>query len=471
MLGSTVRSLWLSPYWTTSGSVFVRLVGLGLLLPLALNKLSPAEASLWFLFSSILAFQGLVNFGFSPTFIRFVAYTRKSGVHHRENESTLPDSKTKFAEYSSEAVIQSMRIVYRHLAWVSFILSLTLGSLAVVGPINHLENQAMGWLAWLSIAIFGSYSFYGSVYASYLQGVEEIAVFRRWEILTGLTGYIVSCLVLFLGGGLLELTIANQIALLAQLSINRKIVLNLSSTQQWTSKPKLNVELMRSIWPSAWRSGLGVLMSQGIVLMTGFIYAQMAPPLEVASYLLALRLVQAIVGFTNIPFYVQLPKLARLFASGCHRDLILVARRGMLSANFLFVCGVYFVYFFGERILNLIDSNTPFVSSEFWALLGLAILLERIGAMHLQLYSTTNHILWHVANGVSGVIMLVSMPVTYRFFGVIGFPLSIFLGYAFFYIPYSLRLSYRAFDLRFRSMDLVTAVPALALLCLLQCLK
>jgi hypothetical protein len=74
---------------------------------------------------------------------------------------------------------------------------------------------------------------------------------------------------------------------------------------------------------------------------------------------------------------------------------------------------------------------------------------ERYGAMHIQLYSTTNHIIWHIANGVSGVIYLVVALVLFKQIGVYAFPVGTLAGYLGFYCWYSAMHSYGAFDLKF----------------------
>jgi len=300
---------------------------------------------------------------------------------------------------------------------------------------------------------------YGGVYGSYLQGIEKIANFRRWEILTGLTGYLFCCLVLLVGGGLLELVIASQAGTLIQIAINRRLAFRFTAGSHWQDVPRFDRNLMRSVWPAAWRSGLGVFINQGTILLTGIIYVQLVPPQAAASYLLALRVIQVIIGVANVPFYVRLPMLARLYASGHQEKLIAVGRRGMLLANWIFVGGVCAVFLAGEKIVDLINRDTTFVSLQLWALLSVALLVQRIGAMHLQLYSTTNHIVWHIVSGVSGLIVLSSMPFAYSRYGVLGFPLSILVGYAVFYAPYSIKLSYGAFRMKFAEMDLVVSVP------------
>ena len=54
----------------------------------------------------------------------------------------------------------------------------------------------------------------------------------------------------------------------------------------------------------------------------------------------------------------------------------------------------------------------------------MAIFAERFGANHLQLYTTTNRVVLHVANGVAGAIYLVSLVLLYPFFSVYALPMA-----------------------------------------------
>jgi hypothetical protein len=140
----------------------------------------------------------------------------------------------------------------------------------------------------------------------------------------------------------------------------------------------------------------------------------------------------------------------------------------MRRTNWILTVGVVAIALLSDKLLALVHSNTPFVTGEVWGMLGLALLCERIGAMHLQLYSTTNRVLWHIANGVSGIIMLVAIPIAYQRFQLLGFPLGIVIAYVVFYIPYCVRLSYREFKLNIGDFDLTASVIPLLLLVTLE---
>ncbi len=91
---------------------------------------------------------------------------------------------------------------------------------------------------------------------------------------------------------------------------------------------------------------------------------------------------------------------------------------------------------------------------------------ERYGAMHLNLYSTTNHIISHVANGVSGVVFVVVSALLVPRAGVYAFPAGLLAGNLGFYAWYSALHSYRAFNLRFWSFERWSMLPPLTIVLL-----
>ena len=204
-------------------------------------------------------------------------------------------------------------------------------------------------------------------------------------------------------------------------------------------------------------------MSFGLIQASGLIYAKFATAVELTSYLLALRIIQIISQLSQPPFYSKLPQLARIQMSGSKAEQISIAKRSMRYAHILFVLGFVAVGLGMKFMLQLIGSSAEFVSPLTWTLLGLAFFFERVGAMHLQFYSTTNHIVWHVANGVTGIIMIFMAVLFYKLLGVQGFPLAMLAAYLIFYCPYSMLHSYRAFGLD-KSFELSVSAAPLAIL-------
>lgn len=447
----------------TWGGTAARLSGLLILLPLVMTKFSVAETALWFLFSTVLSLQTLVDFGFSATFVRFVAYSKsaKVGAAPKVNGAGY----SRIPQQSNSAVIANMRYVYTRLSAIWFILLAVVGSLAVARPIANIDAPLIGWIAWGIIAVTSGIFFRGAMHISYLQGMERVALHQRWEIILGLCTTVVGCLVLVAGGGILELTIVNQLGGLARFFLYRNLAVKLAPARAWE---KVDNSMTDKLWSAVWRSGLGVLATFGTIQLSGVVYAQLASPGKMASYLLALQLIRRVRQFSYVPFYTRIPDMSRMYATGEHKTLVCVADKSMQLSAWVFIALVLIIGFSGNYLLELINSSTSFVAVEVWWLLALAFFFELIGATHIQLYSTTNHIVWHIANGVSGLIMLAVMPLAFSLFGVIGLPLGMLVGYACFYVPYSMMLSYRKFDILINGKNILSMVgPVLILVILL----
>ncbi|NJO31642.1 MAG: hypothetical protein HC874_31865 [Richelia sp. SL_2_1] len=168
--------------------------------------------------------------------------------------------------------------------------------------------------------------------------------------------------------------------------------------------------------------------------------------------------------FSQAPFYSKLPVLAKLRSEGNLEQQVNVAKRGMVLAYWSYVVGFIGLGIFATPLLKLIGSNAEFVSPVLWGLMGLSIFAERYGAMHIQLYSTTNHIIWHVANGVSGVIYLAVSLALFNQIGVYAFPVGTLAGYLGFYCWYSAMHSYRAFGLKFWEFERMTMIMPLVVI-------
>jgi len=443
--------------WTSLGS---RLLGFVILLPLILGNFTVEEANLWLIFQAIVALQSMVDFGFTPTFIRIISYARsgKGGVEADSNVSDFWIGN----EIAIPSVIGAMRSIYNRLAILAFALMAVVGSWAVMKPISLLEDTTIGWLAWVVIVASNSIIILGGRYGAYIQGINQIALYQRWQAVTGAVTICIAIFVLFVGGGLLHLVIIMQLGIIAGLIVSRRLAIKYAPEGAWSNPIIKNEKIMGNVWPAAWRSGLGVAMTYGTLQGTGIIYAQVASVADAAAFLLAQRIVRMLSSFANAPFYTRIPDMARMYADGDIEELIESARVGMLKANWVLLSGILVVGLVAETLLALIGSHTSFISIDVWLLLGLATLIERVGAMHLQLYSVTNDIVWHVANGVTGVILICVIPIAYIWLGMLGLPLGIFAGYLFFYTPYSVYKTYSKFSMSPLHMDgLSSLVPIL----------
>jgi len=114
------------------------------------------------------------------------------------------------------------------------------------------------------------------------------------------------------------------------------------------------------------------------------------------------------------------------------------------------------------------NSNIQFAPPLLWGLMGFAFFFERYGSMHIQLYSLTNNIIWHKANGVAGFIYILTSYILFPLINIYSFPMGMFIGYIFFYCWYTAYHSYKTFNLKFINFEYKTSFAPLITLCIFE---
>ncbi len=461
-LGHWAAEAWDSAVLTSWGSQVTRGLRLVLLLPLVLARLEIGEIAVWLLFSTILSYIALIDFGLTATFSRAIAYamggaesigdlrrTPDSGLGGRPNEALLG------------RICSTQQAVYRRFSLLILLPIGLIGTLALVRPIAALPDRETAWIAWGAVLLGLAARLRDNQFVGYLTGADRIALLARWQTLVE-AGSVATCVaVLVAGGGLLELAVAEQLWVVLGMLRNRGLCRRIKSGLfvRCVGGP-FDRQVFDSLWQRVWRSGLGIVFSFGLPQASGLIYAQVAGPAEAAAFLLNWRLIQMIGMFSMPPFYTLLPRLANLRAQGRVAEQVRLARRGMSLSAATFAAGFALTGLLGAELLRLAGSKASFDGGWLWWLIGLAFLADRFGAMHLQLYSTTNHIIWHRVSFGYGIGFAVVSLATLPFIGAFAFPAGLLAGLLGFYVPMTLRHSYATFELSFRRFDaLVLAAP------------
>lgn len=463
--------LWNSPTFNTWLSYCIKALSLFVVLPLVLKNFSTGEVSLWYLLATIIGLQGLADMGFKTTFIRFISYAM-GGATDINRKQILTSGNQEPNWNLVGRIFSMMRIIYKWLASAFFLALITLGTWSMIRPVSMVENQHAAWIAWIVIVSVSCIKFYGTIYSNYLEGLNKIALVRRWEALTSLGSIASSILALIFFKSLLSLVIANQLWILINLLRDYRLCLSVNDA----AFKSLNINLpfsrsfFESVWHPAWRSGLSGFMSNGLASITSIIYAQMGSAANIASYLLALRLLAHIREVSMAPFYSKIPMFSKLRAQGDLNALIQKAQRGMFASNFIFVIIAITVGFLGPTLIAIIGSDVPFINVNLWVLLTVAYFVHRYGAMHIQLYSTTNHIISHIADGVSGLIFVAVTLFLFGRFELYAIPIGMLSGYLGFYAWYSAYHSLKSLGVgfvKFETRTIMIPIIILVAFCLM----
>jgi hypothetical protein len=287
----------------------------------------------------------------------------------------------------------------------------------------------------------------------------RIALVRRWDTLFGLSGAVAAYLIVFAGGGLLALLLVTQTSLGLQLLRNRILSRRVERENPVRISGVPERAVLDATWPAAWRTSLG---SAGVVIANqsgGLLFAQLGAPAAVASYLIALRMLEAIGRLSRAPFYARLPILARLRAQARVELYLEVAKRGMSWSYWLFVVGIAAVATFGPWLFAFVRSEVPFPSRLIWFGLGLALFFERYGAMHLQLVATANRIIAPAAMAGYVIVNVAALALLVGILGVHALPLAMLCGYLGWFSWYCARQSYTILDQAFWSFERTTVLP------------
>ncbi len=460
-IGQMLRRLWESPTLMTWGAFTVRIGSFFLLLPVVLRTLSAAEIVVWYMFNAVLALQWLLEVGFGSTFSRAIAYAMAGAKSVRSFRITSEHCGDGLPNWDLMGqVISGMKLIYLLLAAISLILAGSIGTWAMAKPIAAVSAGTDAWLAWMLILVVYPLKMWANVYAYYLEGTNRIALIRRWDILFGLGGIGSGIAVLLLGGGLLGLVIATQAWLLVRIFRDRLLCHRLGGGRFGLfGNQTFSREIVETLWPSTWRSGVGGIMTFGVLYGSSLLVAQIAETRSAASYLLAMKLIESVAQFSMAPFYTKLPLLARKRAEGDVAGLVRIARLGMIRSHWTFIAGFLFLAFFADPLLVLIRSNVTFVTPDLWILMGLGFFIQRYGAMHVQLYSTTNHIISHIAEIASGIIFIAVSLALLGEIGIYALPVGMICGYLGFYAWFVARQSYQAIGTDFMTFERLVLVP------------
>lgn len=432
---------WMS-YSTKALSLFI-------VLPLILKNFSAAEVSLYYLFTAIITLIGLADFGFKSTFSRIISFAYGGAKDVGVFRGNVKVEEFKECNWDLiENICSSMNRIYSWLSSILLIMFVTLGTWFLIKPIYAVIDTKQAWIAWGVIVLTTVIKFYGTIYQNYLEGLYKIALVRRIEAFMQLGSILSSITVLVLGGSILYLIISVQIWQLLNVARNWYLarMVEQGKYRLFRSLPFDRI-LFKKIWRPAWRSGLSGLMSNGLTQLSGILYAQIGAPELVAAYLLALRIITQIKEISMAPFYSKIPLMARLRVDGRLKELVEISQRGMFLGHSVFVAGVIFVAVFSDKLMRLIESNVPFVSDSFWLFLSIAFFIHRYGAMHIQLYLTTNHIISHIADSVSGLIFILVAYLLVESIGIFAIPIGMIAGYLGFYAWYAVFYSVKSLSI------------------------
>jgi len=383
-------------------------------------------------FATIISFSSLLDFAGYGTFSRLISYA--NGGSKTLNLAENISNGQQNSKHPNWSLIKDLNgvigIVFLTLSLFVFLILSTFGTWSVSRVISFTSNQSEMWYSWVIVLFTASISMYGKRYTTILHGLNYVPLLNRYNIYIN----IITLLVAYI-----SLTLSQSIFLLIMITQLSKIILILTHWYlvryqieeqrfMYFKSFKWNKDLFGTAWTPSWKSMLVIIFSTGIIELSGILYAQVGDPEKIASYLLAIRLINIITNVSKAPFYSKIPYFTTLRAQG---DLISLASETKRSAKislYVFVLGVIATTIMIEPILELIQSNIDFVPISMWSFIGIVWFLERHHAIHAQIYSTTNDIPFYIPVAVSGIFNVFLIFLLIDKLGYWAFPLAQFIS-------------------------------------------
>ncbi|TNE53548.1 MAG: hypothetical protein EP338_11015 [Bacteroidetes bacterium] len=458
---ATLHRIWNSPTIMTWMSYGTKSASLVLVTPLILTRFNEQEIVIWYAFVAILSMSGLADLGFRNAFVRFFSFAnggaKTIGVI-KNGEKT--DGKTNWELIGK--LYSHMTKIYITLSFLVLIGMLIGGYFGLKELLRGYEHADSLWTSWIVLSVATSLDFYGKTYYNYLEGLNEVALVKRVEAIFKLFVIFGFFGVLMISPSIFGLTIVVSAGYVATVTRNYILARNIREKKLRTIKNHpLDKAFLKEIWKPAWRSGVSGLVATGLTNLTGILYAQVGSHASAASYMVTMRILNEIKNVANAPFYSKIPILAKLNAEGNQKRLIELAQDGMRKSHIFFVFSVIMAGLCFGPFLEYIDSDVKPVSTLLWLMMAFAFYAHRYGAMHVQIYQTSNDIISHIADTINAVIFALVAFFLFPYIELYAIPLGMLVGYLFFYSWYSTSHSLKFVNMTFFQFEKKTSLPVM----------
>lgn len=323
-------------FWAYVGTFF-RVCTNIILLPIIIYFLSGEELGLWYVFASIAQLVILLDFGFAPTFARNIAYVWCGARSlQKQNIEQVEDNTTDLYEFKS--IIETCKLLYLAIAIISSIILFTAGSFYVV----KVSSQEYLWV-WLVYAIAVAINILYSYYTSLLRGVGAIAENNIAAVASKVIHVVFSVLFLYLGYGLMGLSIAYLLSGLT-LRIFSKVLFERYEKigeklkgVKIRNKLKICIDRVKILWYNASRDGL-VTLSNYLSSHANTLICSYAISLTITgAYGLSIQIATIVGIIAGIPFSVYQAQMQEGAVSGNVKSNTRVFSRSMFQYVISFI--------------------------------------------------------------------------------------------------------------------------------------
>jgi O-antigen/teichoic acid export membrane protein len=408
---------WNSPTLTAWGNMGTQSLRLVLVLPLVLKQFTEVEVAAWLLFSS-LAFLGvLLSEQVTTFFSRMVAL----GMGGAEDLSpVMPGDKPRGSGTPNWSVVRrtygTVGTLSLGVAAFGTLTTFIVGLFSLLPLLDGAPESRAIWGAFLTILSTQAILYVFKKYSIALRGMNYVALTNRWNAFFGIFSTLAGASALLMGAGILILAVIMQAFQLVGV-FRFWYLLHYVAEPRFRKFPAFRWDQDIIRWASIplVKAMVQTVANKGSLKISTIFVARYGDPSQVASFLLAVRLLETLGQFAFAPFSSKVPKFARMLAAGDVSDL----RRRVIGAlkisQWLLVLGSLCIAFLIEPFLRLIGSEVEFVPVGFLLVMGGLFVLVFSIRQGLSLLMIGNNIFGVnrllLATGCSVLVAVLLIPI------------------------------------------------------------
>ena len=395
-----------------------------MLLPFVIIYLSSEELGLWYTFVAIGALVMLLDFGFSTTMVRNIAYTWNgakeiSANNFKSNNSFLGVNKALFSE-----IFTASKKIYFYLSILSFLLLSVLGTFYIYKITNSmmsLQTAISSWWIYLLAIVINIYYLY---WTPVLKGTGLIKNYYQINTISKLAQLLITIIMLVLGSGLLGVTLAYLISTIIT-RITSKVLFfknngyfqNLNDIPQNKSSEHILKKLLPSMYKQAIISISNYIIDKFPIILSGMVFG-----LAVTSELgLTIQIMTVFSTLGNVAYNTFLPEMIKNITIGNpNKSYSLLYKSLFLQFVFISI-GTIIVLTTGKFFLGLINSNTSILPLSSILLLSLYVYLfnfQLVCINFIIVYNEFPMIKSYLITALSMITLITLLSVFFKTYGV-----------------------------------------------------
>lgn len=433
MIVNTLAALWNR---ARHSAMFVGLISTGLrmganllLLPVVLNQLSTPEFALWVVFVSLAALGNLADFGFGQVVARIYSYLW-AGADDFESQGLKPITGAKEPNIPRlHEFNHAVGKLYLRISLIAAALLLLIGPWFVAPSRSEFSSALALWGLWAGYIFAIVYSLCTSYWLVACQGINRVRETQTIHLYASFAFMGSAIALLFLKFGLFAMVIATFLRAFITHQMSKSAYYKAApmTVPSQNLQPRAPAEMLKRLWPNAWKFGLISLAVYLVHNGTVLISRKLLSDEETASFGLTAQVANVLVNLAALWLVVKWPQITILRAQGDLREMSTLFARRLTLVSISYIALATLLVLFGNHALSILKGNEiHFIPTPILILYLAYIGQQTFMSQFVTLTYTENVVPYYLISIFTGLgLVALSIPLTmkYGLWGLVAAPL------------------------------------------------